>query len=39
MGVRIDKEVDVGRFTEGQSHFLQYHRDAVFLRARVMRSG
>jgi hypothetical protein len=35
MGVAIDREVDVGEFTKRQSGFLEYHRDAVFLRAQV----
>jgi len=35
MGVATDRIVDVGRFTSGQSSFLEYHRDEVFLRARV----
>jgi putative restriction endonuclease len=35
MGVAIDRTVNVGSFTERQKHFLQYHRDAVFLQARV----
>jgi putative restriction endonuclease len=35
MGVAVDRTVDVGGFTRGQSHFLEYHRDAVFLRSRV----
>jgi putative restriction endonuclease len=33
MGVPIDKIVNVGGFTEGQKHFLDYHRDSVLLRA------
>lgn len=37
MGVSVDRDVDVGRFTPEQSRFLEYHRDAVFLRARVRR--
>jgi putative restriction endonuclease len=36
MGVPTDRRVDVGRFTEAQGGFLEYHRDAVFL-ARVER--
>jgi hypothetical protein len=36
MGVPTDRRVDVGRFTEIQGSFLEYHRDAVFL-ARVER--
>lgn len=37
MGVPVDRRVEVGRFTEAQSAFLEYHLDAVFLRARVRR--
>ena len=33
MGVATDRAVNVGSFTEGQKHFLEYHRDAVLLRA------
>jgi hypothetical protein len=33
MGVATDHVVNVGSFTEGQKHFLSYHRDAVPLRA------
>jgi hypothetical protein len=35
MGVAVDRHVDVGRFTAGQSRFLEFHRDAVFLRSTV----
>ncbi|MFN0242223.1 MAG: HNH endonuclease [Planctomycetota bacterium] len=35
MGVPVDREIDVGSFTKRQSGFLEYHRDLVFLRARV----
>lgn len=35
MGVPTDRPVDVGRFTVKQSAFLEYHRDEVFLRARL----
>ncbi|NOT30267.1 MAG: HNH endonuclease [Planctomycetes bacterium] len=34
MGVPIDRDVDVGRFSEQQAGFLEYHRDEVFLRSR-----
>jgi len=37
MGVPTDRNVDVGRFTNSQADFLAYHRDAVFLQARVRR--
>jgi hypothetical protein len=33
MGVSTDRIVNVGSFTEGQKYFLNYHRDAVLLRA------
>jgi hypothetical protein len=33
MGVATDRIVNVGGFTEGQKHFLEYHRDSVLLRA------
>jgi hypothetical protein len=33
MGVATDRVVNVGSFTEGQRYFLNYHRDAVLLRA------
>ena len=35
MGVAVDRELDVGTFTPEQARYLEYHRDAVFLRARV----
>lgn len=37
MGVRTDATVEVGRFTTAQATFLEYHRDAIFLEARVRR--
>jgi len=37
MGVPTDRRLDVGRFTDAQATFLEYHRDAVFLSARVGR--
>jgi hypothetical protein len=33
MGVTTNRVVNVGPFTEGQKHFLNYHRDAVLLRS------
>jgi putative restriction endonuclease len=33
MGVETDQLVNVGTFTEGQRHFLEFHRNAVLLRA------
>ena len=35
MGVEVDKEVNVGSFRAEQARFLEFHRDAVFLRAKV----
>lgn len=35
MGVDVEKEVNVGRFRSQQERFLEFHRDAVFLRAKV----
>ena len=37
MGVPVGRTVDVGRFSEGQGEFLEWHRDMVFLRAEVRR--
>jgi hypothetical protein len=34
MGVPVHEPVNVGGFTEGQRHFLEYHRNSVFLEAR-----
>lgn len=34
MGVPTNELVNVGSFTEGQRHFLDYHRNSVFLAAR-----
>jgi hypothetical protein len=33
MGVETQRIVNVGRFTEGQRRFLDFHRNAVLLRA------
>jgi putative restriction endonuclease len=33
MGVATDRVLNVGTFTAGQKHFLEYHRDSVLLRA------
>ena len=39
MGVPVTRTVNVGAFTERQSVFLEYHRDAVFLmRASSLRA-
>ena len=35
MGVPTSTELRVGRFSTGQRKYLEYHRDMVFLRARV----
>lgn len=37
MGVTATEEVNVGRFLPGQARFLEFHRDAVFLRSNVHR--
>ena len=33
MGIDVDKPTNVGAFTEGQRTFLDFHRNAVLLRA------
>jgi predicted restriction endonuclease len=33
MGVATDRVVNVGTFTIGQGHYLEYHRDSVLLQA------
>jgi len=35
MGVDVEKELNVGPFTSRQAGFLEFHRDAVFLRSAV----
>lgn len=37
MGIPTGQTLDVGRFTVAQERFLEYHRDAVFLHARIGR--
>lgn len=37
MGIPTGQTLDVGRFTAAQRRFLEYHRDAVFLHARLSR--
>jgi putative restriction endonuclease len=32
MGVETNRSINVGQFTEGQRHFLDYHRNAVLLQ-------
>jgi hypothetical protein len=34
MGVPVDSSLNVGGFSSGQRHFLQYHRNSVFLQSR-----
>jgi hypothetical protein len=36
MGVPIKEAVNVGGFSSGQRTFLEYHRDAVLLKATVV---
>jgi hypothetical protein len=35
MGVDVEKKLNVGRFTAQQGRYLEFHRDAVFLRSAV----
>jgi hypothetical protein len=35
MGIPPDERRNVGGFTEGQRRYLEFHREAVFLEARV----
>lgn len=35
MGIETDRRFNVGRFSQGQKQYLDYHRDSVFLQARV----
>lgn len=37
MGIEVTSRVNVGTFTEGQRRYLDFHRNAVFLEARVHR--
>ncbi|MDT8399779.1 MAG: HNH endonuclease [Pseudomonadales bacterium] len=37
MGIDIERPVNVGVFSDDQRHFLDYHREDVFLEARVNR--
>jgi predicted restriction endonuclease len=39
MGIPPDEKRNVGAFSEGQRRYLAYHRDLVFLEARVRRSN
>lgn len=36
MGVAITEKINVGKFSEGQSGFLQYHRESVFLQSKYI---
>jgi hypothetical protein len=38
MGVKTEKRVNVGSFSEGQKQFLDFHRESVFLQASVTSS-
>jgi len=35
MGVAVDRALHVGAFTREQGRFLEFHRDAVFLRSKL----
>ncbi|MBN1379492.1 MAG: hypothetical protein JXA04_09680 [Gammaproteobacteria bacterium] len=37
MGIVTDKTINVGSFNDDQKHFLNYHREEVFLEAKVNR--
>ncbi len=37
MGIPPDEKMNVGSFSEAQWRYLEYHRDLVFLEARVRR--
>jgi putative restriction endonuclease len=37
MGVEVERELNVGRFSTRQERFLEFHRDSVFLRSAVAR--
>jgi hypothetical protein len=39
MGVRVGERVDVGAFSSGQRQYLEFHRERVFLEAKVERGG
>jgi len=36
LGVEPDRALNVGRFTKGQQHYLEFHRDSVLLRSRFL---
>jgi len=35
MGVDVERQANVGRFSSGQNAYLEYHRDQVFLQAKI----
>jgi hypothetical protein len=37
LGIPLDERQNLGAFSEGQRRYLEYHRDLVFLEARVTR--
>ena len=37
MGIEVARRLNVGAFMEGQRRYLEFHREAVFLEARVRR--
>ena len=37
MGIEVATRLNVGAFSEGQRHYLDFHQEAVFLEARVNR--
>ena len=37
MGIRVGERVNVGRFSDGQKHFLDYHRNEIFKEAQIKR--
>jgi hypothetical protein len=39
MGVRVGERVDVGAFSAGQRQYLEFHRERVFLEAKVAERG
>jgi hypothetical protein len=39
MGIDLDRPRNVGRFTEGQRRYLDFHRENVLLKSRFLESG
>ncbi|MGH8403117.1 MAG: HNH endonuclease [Gammaproteobacteria bacterium] len=35
MGIPVDRLINVGQFSSGQRRYLDFHREAVFLRSRL----